>query len=128
VSAQLETQQSGDEKLARNQALFREINERIMSLSTAFAAAHRLQLDLICECSDESCTNPIRVAVEDYQRVRVSAIRFLVYPRHDVPRLEQVVDRGNCYEIVEKFGDAARVVADDPLQATTEMASDNDYH
>jgi hypothetical protein len=129
VSAQIETQQFGrDEKLARNQALFREINERIMSLSTAFAAAHGVQLDLICECSDESCTNPIRVAIDDYQRVRASAIRFLIYPRHDIPRLEQVVDRGNGYEIVEKFGDAARVVADDPLHATTEMASDSDGH
>jgi hypothetical protein len=129
VSAQLETQQfDRDEELARNQAHFREINERIVSLSTAFAAAHGLQLDLICECSDERCTNPITVAVEDYQRVRASPIRFLIYPRHDIPRLERLVDRGNGYEIVEKFGDAARVVADGPLHATTEMASASDYH
>jgi hypothetical protein len=120
VSAQLETPQFGDdEELARNQAHFREINERIVSLSTAFAAAHGLQLDLICECSDETCTNPITVEVKDYERVRASATRFLIYPRHDIPQIERVVDRGRGYEVVEKFGDAGRVVADDPLRATT---------
>jgi hypothetical protein len=120
MSAQPESNEIGrEEKLAMNQALFREVNERIRSLSTGFAAFHGLQLELICECSDETCTKPITVEVEDYERVRASATRFLIYPRHDIPQIERVVDRGRGYEVVEKFGDAGRVVADDPLRATT---------
>jgi hypothetical protein len=116
VSAQPETNELGrEEKLAGNQALFREINERIRSLSAEFAASHGLQLDLICECSDETCTNPITVEVKDYERVRASATRFLIYPRHNIPQIERIVDRGAGYEVVEKFGNAGRVVADDPL-------------
>jgi hypothetical protein len=119
VSAQPESSEfdgGREEKLARNQALFREINERIRSLSAEFASSRERQLDLICECSDDRCANPIKVGIEDYERVRASARRFLVFPRHDIPQIERIVDRGNGYEVVEKFGDAGRVVADDPLR------------
>jgi hypothetical protein len=120
MSAQPETNEiDREEKLARNQALFREINERIRSLSAEFAAAHGLQLDFICECSDETCTHPITVEVEAYERVRASATRFLIYPRHDIPQIERVVDRGRGYEVVEKFGAAGLSWLTIPLRETT---------
>jgi hypothetical protein len=101
-----------DEKLARNQALFREVNERISSLSSGFASTYDQLLDVLCECSDEICTVRIRVTVEHYEQVRACPTRFVIYPRHDSAQIEQVVDRGRGYEVVEMFGDAARLVAD----------------
>jgi len=99
------------DKLARNQALFREVNERIRELGSALGSSYRQHLHLVCECSDDSCTTTIDVAVEDYERVRAFPARFLIYPRHDVPQIERIVDRGRGYEIVEKLGDAARLVS-----------------
>ncbi|HEY0417455.1 MAG TPA: hypothetical protein VGC78_13815 [Gaiellaceae bacterium] len=100
-----------DEKLARNQALFREVNERISGLASAFGLPDR-QLDLICECSDETCTSTIKVPVDEYELVRTFPARFVIYPRHDVPQIENIVGSGRGYEVVEKFGDAATLVAD----------------
>jgi hypothetical protein len=110
------------DKLARNQAIFREVNERIRELASGdlapgFGSSH--MLDLICECSDDGCTAVISVAVDDYESVRAFPARFLVYPRHDLPQIEQIVGRGRGYEIVEKLGDAATIVAAlDPRQRT----------
>jgi hypothetical protein len=113
VAAEPETSEVGrDEKLVRNQAVFREVNERISDLSSGFASAYHQMLDLFCECSDASCTVRIRVTVEEYEHVRACADRFLVYPRHDSPQIERVVDCGRGYEVVEMFGDAAGLVAD----------------
>jgi hypothetical protein len=51
--------------------------------------------------------------------LRRSPARFLICPRHDVAQIEQVVGGGRGYEIVEKLGDAASLVADlDPRQRT----------
>jgi hypothetical protein len=86
-----------EDRLARNQAVFREIDE----------AYHEL-LELFCECSDESCTVRIKVAIEHYEQVRAWPGRFLIYPRHDRARIDRVVDRGRGYEVVELFGDARR--------------------
>jgi hypothetical protein len=99
-----------EQKLATNQALFRDINERIRELALRPGFANGYGLDVVCECSDESCTSMIHVAVDDYERVRAYGDRFLIYPRHEIPQIERIVDRGRGYEIVQKFGDAAAVV------------------
>jgi hypothetical protein len=106
-----------EEKLATNQAVFREVNERIRELASRLGSTYALEL--ICECSDDTCTATISVAVEDYEFVRRSPARFLICPSHDVAQIEQIVGGGRGYEIVEKLGDAASLVADlDPRQRT----------
>jgi hypothetical protein len=100
-----------EDKLALNQAIFREVNERIRELASEAGGVSRT-LDLVCECSDRRCTDSIRVTVDDYERVRSFPARFLIYPRHDVAQIEQLVGGGRGYEIVEKLGHAAGLVAD----------------
>jgi hypothetical protein len=114
-----------DEKLARNQALFREVNERIRELASAFSISSDRRLDLVCECSDASCSSMISVPVAEYEQVRAFPARFLIYPRHDRPQLERIVDAGRGYEIVEKFGAAGSLVADlDPRGRFAEPGSE----
>jgi hypothetical protein len=106
-----------ERKLATNQALFREINERIRELALQPGFANGYGLDVVCECSDESCTAMIHVSVDDYEYVRGHGARFLIYPRHDVPQIERIVGGGRGYEIVEKFGEAAAAVSElDPRE------------
>jgi hypothetical protein len=96
-------------KLAHNQALFREVNERIQELSFGWSGG-ATELQIICECSDETCTEPLAVTVDEYQQVRAWGARFLVRPGHEIPEIERVVSRSGEYTVVEKLGPAAAVV------------------
>jgi len=99
-----------EDKLSRNHALFLKANDE--------------HLDLFCECSDESCTVPIKVALDHYGQVRACPDRFLIYPRHDSARIERVVDRGRGYEVVELFRDVALLAADlDPRRTISSYPS-----
>lgn len=99
-----------ERRLARNQALFREVNERINSLAISLAPSRQWQFEIVCECSNESCTSLVDVTLDEYERVRSSPERFFVCPGHDIPEIESVVDRKPGYVVVEKQGDAADVV------------------
>ncbi len=63
----METTQS-EERAARNEVLFREANEKL--------GDERQELELIgqtpflCECGDPSCTELIRLSLEQYEHVR----------------------------------------------------------
>jgi hypothetical protein len=97
-----------EEKLAKNQAVLREVNERIRELPSGFGRPPGI--DLVCECSDTGCGSMIHVSVEEYEAVRSFSTHFLIQPGHHVPHIERVVGRGQGYEIVEKQGDAASLV------------------
>ena len=55
------------ERLARNQALFREVNERLLELADGF---HDGSMQFICECSQEDCTETLTLSHEQYESVR----------------------------------------------------------
>lgn len=72
-------------------------------------------LAVVCECGDKACTEPVTMTVDQYEDVRSGPARFVVLNGHEISDCEQVVDRGDGYLIVEKFGDAGLVAdADDP--------------
>ena len=93
------------EKGAKNQALIREVNERIEKL--ADDAAHP---EFLCECADTNCVELIELSIAEYESIRSSPVRFPVKPGHDYPEFERVVKERDHYAIVEKFGEAARIV------------------
>jgi hypothetical protein len=86
------------ERLARNEAVFREVNERIEELTR-----EGQWLDLVCECGNADCTEPVRLTVSDYERVRQEPTDFLVAPGHLIPEIERVVAAGAGYEVVRKL-------------------------
>jgi hypothetical protein len=95
---------------ATNQALFREVNERIRELAAHYATIDPQQLELVCECSNESCVMLLPIALIDYENVRAHPARFVIYPGHEIPEVEKVVELTAAYEVVEKFDEAAEVV------------------
>jgi hypothetical protein len=105
---------SSDRQLraAQNQALFREVNERIESLNGSFTAEAPIS-DLVCECADGACTERIGVTVAEYERVRGDGSHFLVAPAdsHYFADVERVVERHERFWIVEKFEHAGRVAS-----------------
>jgi hypothetical protein len=103
-----------EERVARNETLFREVNERIKQVNVTLATAEAT--DFLCECGDESCTLPISLTLAEYEAVRAEATHFAVVPGHVVPDIERVVAQNDRYLVVEKTDpDAARIVeAEDP--------------
>jgi len=95
-------------RLAENEALLREINERSRA-SAADVWAHQQAYLFVCECADPDCDVRLPLSEGDYERVRSHARWFLVAPGHASPEIEQVVESGHDFEIVEMNGDAGRL-------------------
>lgn len=96
----------GRAKVARNQALLREVNERIAEVSEAVG-----EVEFICECADLSCQALLDMSMVEYEAIRSSPVRFPVLPGHVVPDVERVVEERGSYAVVEKIGKAAEVSA-----------------
>jgi hypothetical protein len=97
-------------RAARNQALFRAVNARLVDLNTTFEAIADRSV-FVCECAALECIEEIDMTLRDYERVRANPRRFLVAPseEHVFPEAEDVVERHAAYFVVEKVGVAARV-------------------
>src|SRR5579862_1372789 len=92
-----------EERAGRNEALFREVNESVEKFARADQSA-----DFVCECSDDSCTEYVRLELRIYEQVRLHPRRFFVLPGHEHPA-DRVIERHDSYLIVEKDGDAGRI-------------------
>ena len=98
------------ERVGKNEALFREVNDRIRELNDAFepSSSHDLK-DFVCECSLEGCRDYVRLTMPEYEAVRADPTHFLVAAGHLwTPEFETAVARHERYWVVEKEGVAAR--------------------
>ncbi len=86
---------------ARTQSLFREVNERIETITSEERLA---ESEIACECADMDCVESIRLTLNEYEAVRRIPTHFLVAPGHDLPEIERVVEKNERYFVVEKFG------------------------
>jgi hypothetical protein len=95
------------ERLARNESLFREVNERIQYLAEVNERidyfAKGATTEYVCECSNSECISTIELTVVEYERVRSNPTWFVIKPDHDLARLERVVSRDDGYAVVEKL-------------------------
>ena len=98
-------------RLARNEVMFRAINERIREPAGRFEPAAADALAFVCECADETCVERIHLTTEQYDDVRAIPARFVVVPGHEAtPLVERVVFRSEQFAIVRKVGIAADTV------------------
>jgi hypothetical protein len=86
---------------AKNQALFRSVNDRIAELSERFNDDQDLQL--ICECATEGCTERLEVPLHEYARVRRCPDWFLITPGHIFSDAEHVIEHHDGYDIVKTW-------------------------
>jgi hypothetical protein len=108
------------ERQARNEALFREVNERIAQLGERAQAWSPDGTDFLCECGEEGgCGQRVRVPLDVYNRVRAQDDRFVVRPGHETPELERAVEWTDTYVVVDKVRAAEPLVADDPRGAAS---------
>jgi len=98
-------------RAAQNQALFRQVNERLVRLNEAFEQITEHSI-FLCECADITCVAEIDMSLAEYGRIRHDPRRFFVAPsaEHVVPEAERVVETHDQYFVVEKIGVAAEIV------------------
>jgi hypothetical protein len=105
-----EDQRGRDVRAAKNQSLFRDINERIEDLNEGFGLVLPVG-EWICECANDACTVRIEMTADEYEAVRTEGARFFVAPddEHVWPDVEEITARHERYWIVEKIGQAGRL-------------------
>ena len=92
------------ERAARNEEVFRSINERIDD----GARQHDVEapLPFHCECSQLVCTDTIELRPSEYDAVAANPFRFVVKPGHQLTKVERVVADRGAYLVVKKVGEA----------------------
>jgi hypothetical protein len=96
------------ERIAKTESLFRNVNEGIREASDRLDSE---VADFICECGEPTCTEHIRVPLEDYEQVREHATRFLVRPGHVKGPIERVVEQERHYTVIEKLDQVVARIA-----------------
>src|SRR5262249_7144326 len=102
-------------RVAKNESLFREVNERIVELEESLGPRQpdQLLLNFVCECATTGCTAPVEMSVVAYRVARERPSRFLVAPGHVDPDYERIVLETERFTLVEKFGLAGEIASDE---------------
>jgi hypothetical protein len=101
------------ERVSRNEAMYRAVNREIEEASARLGGGPEEQVEVICECGRESCSDTIDMTVAEYDEAHRERDRFVVVPGHEDEQIERVVMRTERYLVVEKFGEAERVAEEE---------------
>ena len=96
------------QRLAKNEALFRDVNERVEKIATEHADPE--VIEFLCECVDIECLVRVELSVQAYERVRADSAQFVVTPGHEFLDVEDVIDRQPGYVVVRKHPDTQPAV------------------
>jgi hypothetical protein len=105
------------DRIAHNEAFFREVNERVQELERERqdAADPRVRWEFLCECGQATCAEPVRMTRAEYERVRSNPVRFAVAPGHESPEVGRVLERTDRFFTVEKVPEEQEIArATDP--------------
>ena len=96
-----------DQSKARNEELFRNVNEQIEALSQEVERDDPL-MEYLCECDRQDCYEKVKVTRAEYESVRSDPTHFMVSVGHQDPSVERVLASNDRFVTVEKLGAAAR--------------------
>jgi hypothetical protein len=98
-----------EERLARNEAAARDINERLED-----ADVSGTYLRMICECGRDFCDRVVAITTAEYEEIRNDPVQFVVVKEHLIAELERVVAETDRFIIVAKReGTPAAVAVDE---------------
>ena len=97
-----------ERRIGVNEALFREVNERIGAV--AETREPEGLIEILCECGARDCLAHAAVSTDEYERIRADAQLFVILPGHEAPFVERVVEEHERYVVVRKEeGEPARL-------------------
>jgi hypothetical protein len=95
-----------EERIARNEVLFREVNERVRQVSDD---PPRDEIEFLCECGRLDCTKSVALTRGEYEEIRADPMLFAVVPGHEILDVEDVVADRDRYFIVRKHEEQAGI-------------------
>jgi hypothetical protein len=98
-------------RAAETEAIFRDVNEMVVEDQPA--GAPEAEVVVLCECSNDSCAESLRVTRSEYERVRSEATHFLVAPDHIAPDIEIIVERQRGHWVIEKIAKAGEIAEEE---------------
>jgi 5-bromo-4-chloroindolyl phosphate hydrolysis protein len=110
------TQRDREVRAARNQALFRAVNEKLRELNQAFSQVTETYA-IACECADTTCVLTLHISMQNYLDVRAHPSRFVVLTDHVYLDVERIVGGHDGYVVVEKNVDVSKVIDAPQLQS-----------
>ena len=99
------------ERIGVNEALFREVNERIGRLQVDLEEPSTFEI--VCECGMASCTERFQITSDEYRSLREDVHWFAVVPGHERPDLERIIERHAAYLVIEKTDPDAAEIAEE---------------
>ena len=95
------------ERIGKNEALFRAVNERVAELEASeseLEAGSRApeSIEILCECGERDCVEQISLTLAEYERLREHSAHFAVIQGHEKPIAEDVVASTDRYHVVQK--------------------------
>src|SRR5512133_745039 len=103
-----DSQHEREVRAARNQSLFRAVNQRLEELNDAFESVSDT-FTIACECADATCVEMVEIKPDEYEAIRAEPRQFVVRPDHVDRDVEVVVREAEDYVVVEKTGLAGEV-------------------
>ena len=99
-----------EDRIARNEALFRTVNERVRELAASVAATAASEtVPFVCECGSAGCAATVQLTIGEYEQVRANPAQFVVVPGHQIPEVEDVVEQHERYDVVRKHDHEAQI-------------------
>ena len=89
------------QRIAENEAKFRDINEQLQGGLRMLPDEGEL-IPFICECGITECADTVALARAEYEAVRSDSLLFAVVPGHELTDVEDVVERNERYMVVRK--------------------------
>ena len=99
------------EHLARNEDVFRRINEQIDG-SASVEGRDTDRYEFFCECSNLNCVERVSLTLREYAFARADPSRFVVTKGHALDEIENVVEEAEDHVFVEKDGAAGRAAVE----------------
>jgi hypothetical protein len=100
-----------ERRMAENETLFREVNERVDDTAADFVGADETSTcEYFCECANADCTFRVALTHAQYANLRADPRQFVVLPLHFTPEVETLVTKNEGYWLVRKTGEAGEYV------------------
>ncbi len=100
------------ERVAKNESVFRNANERIEQAASEYGIPDRIPF--ICECADPSCRALALQSRDEYEEIRSDPTHFMCVPGHEAAAQGwgEVVARSDRYVVIRKVDRAGEVAAE----------------
>ena len=95
---------SREERLAKNEATSREINEGIQDAHNGDTDGNGdREIRMVCECGHDDCERLVAITPSEYEQVRSDAVQFVVVREHVIDDMERIVLETDRFVVVAKL-------------------------